>query len=68
MVEEGVVDTCRDEVVCVVEADEKGCVYLAEVGSDPIPDILKVTRGGGVAEEALCDTAVDRGQGGSADS
>jgi len=49
VVKEGVVDTCRDEVVCVVEADEKGCIPFAEVGSDPIPDLVEVTRGGGVA-------------------
>lgn len=49
VVKEGVGDTCRDEVVCVVEADEKGCIPFAKVGSDPIPDLVEVTRGGGVA-------------------
>jgi hypothetical protein len=42
LVEEGVVGPCRDEFVCVVEADDERCIVVPEPGGDPPPDLVEV--------------------------
>ena len=59
LVEEDVVGAGRDEVVCVVEADEEACILLPEPGGDRLPGVVEVPGGGGVAEEVLCDAPVN---------
>jgi hypothetical protein len=59
LVEEEVVGAGRDEVVCVVEADEEAGILLPEPGGDPLPGVVEVPGGGCVAEEVFCDAPVD---------
>ncbi|KUG19174.1 hypothetical protein ASZ90_011104 [hydrocarbon metagenome] len=45
LVEEGVVDSRRDEFVRVVEADDERGVAFLEPGGDPLPDLVEVPPG-----------------------
>ena len=51
VVEEDAVGACGDEVVGIVQADQEGCVRLADPGGDALPDVVEVAGGRGIAEE-----------------
>jgi hypothetical protein len=59
LVEEGVVGPGRDELVCVVEADDERSVAVPEPGGDPPLDPVKVARRRCVAEGLLEDAPED---------
>jgi len=63
LVEEGVVGPGRDELVCVVEADDEGGVAVPEPAGDPPPDPVEVARRRCVAEDLLEDAPEDRERG-----